>query len=130
MMDKSSKHTQSKTISKKNSMIIGSVLLASILFIAWNIYHYNLNNRILLTENIIHGSGLNVKELPRAPYKWPEELPWKSTGYNEKIEVDSIEYLIDYASEVGVETIHRNGSDFYVFCTNRAPRIYHLQFTP
>jgi hypothetical protein len=124
-MEKSSKHKQSEI------KIISTILFAVILFIVYNINQANLNNSILLTEKTIHDSGLNVTVLPRAPHKWVDEIPWKSTGYKERIEVDSIEDLINYASEVGVKTVHRNGLDFYVFCSNRSPRMYHIQiYTP
>ena len=75
----------------------------------------------------IHETGLNVEELHGAPYEWVDELPWKSTSYKERVGMDSIEELIGYANNVGVKTIHRSGSDFYVFCTGRVPRIYKAQ---
>jgi len=53
-----------------------------------------------------------------------DELPWKSTSYKERVGMDSIEELIGYANNVGVKTIHRSGSNFYVFCAGGVPRIY------
>ena len=70
---------------------------------------------------------MNVEELHGAPYKWVDDLPWKSTGYKERVGMDSIEELIEYANDVGVNTIHRSGSDFYVFFTGMMLRIYKAQ---
>ena len=120
-------HSKIKKYSKKHAKIFSIILLTVILSLAWRTYQVNLNYSILIIENKIHKTGLNVEELPKAPYKWVDELPWKSTGYKERVYMDSIEELIEYANDVGVKTIHRSGSEFYVFCTNRCPRIYCAQ---
>jgi hypothetical protein len=56
-----------------------------------------------------------------------DELPWKSTIYKERVGFDSINELIGYANNVRVKTIHRSGSNFYVFCAGGVPRIYKAQ---
>ena len=111
--------------SKKQSRKLVLILLILTSFLAWRAYQVSLNLSISTIENKIITYDLKVEELHRAPYKWNDQLPWKSTGFKDRVVVDSIEDLIDYADNVGVRTIHRSGSDFYVFCTARMPRIYH-----
>lgn len=80
--------------SKKQSrkLVLLLLILASVL--AWRAYQVSLNHSISAIEYKIIISDLSVEELPRAPYQWNDQLPWKSTGYKDRVVVDSVEELL------------------------------------